>query len=89
MSDYVTPMREHDSVEQAIEKSFAPGYEVLYVGDSDEADKYWAVAECGGTRAVYEYRVETFGGEYHFRSIPVDPATPCGHSPKINQLLNN
>lgn len=89
MSDYATSMREHDSVEQAIEKSFAPGYEVLYVGDSDEADKYWAVAEYGGDRAVYEYQVETFGGEYHFQSIPVNPATPCAHNPEINQLLNN
>jgi len=89
MSDYVTSMREHDSVEEAIEKSFAPGYEVLYVGGSDEEDKYWAVAEYDGDRAVYEYQVEAFGGEYHFQSIPVNPDTPCTHSPEINQLLNN
>ena len=89
MSDYTTPLREHDSIEQAIEKSFAPGYEVLYVGDSDEEDKYWAVAECDGTCAVFEYRVETFGGEYHFDSIPVDPATPCAHNFVINQLIND
>lgn len=75
LSAYVTPIRDHASVQDAVESSFAPEYEVLQVAGTDRDDIFLAVATRDGKDPkVYEYRVEQHGGEYHFWSCIVDAA---------------
>lgn len=87
MSAYQVEKNEYGDVREAIEDSFAEGYEVHFITEA-KPDLFYVIAtSANGTARIYEYRVETFGGMYSMRSCTVAVDDAVQAAPDLEPLV--